>query len=47
MSKVLTAIENTQRELADAKVKLTQQEDRKRSLEFAIKNFTTIALALS
>lgn len=41
------AIEGVQREIAEAKATLARHEDRKRSLEFAIKNYTTIALALS
>lgn len=40
------AIEGVQREIAEAKATLTRHEDRKRSLEFTIKNYTTIALAL-
>lgn len=41
------AIDDTEHEISAAKAKLAQQEDLKRSLEFAIKNYTTIALALS
>lgn len=42
-----TAIENTECKILEAQTELTKHEDRKRALEFSIKHFNTIALALS